>query len=99
MKGADIKEYIRKEGYTQAEIAKRCNISQQALQQRLSAQSISLTTIEMIASAMRCSPDKLLKQNYEDDTYMLRQEITRLRLLLKEKDAEIERLKKQMGEA
>jgi hypothetical protein len=53
----------------------------------------------MIASAMRKSPDKLLKQNYEDDTYMLRQEIARLRLLLKEKDAEIERLKKQVGEA
>jgi hypothetical protein len=30
---------------------------------------------------------------------MLRQEIARLRLLLKEKDAEIERLKKQVGEA
>ena len=53
----------------------------------------------MIASAMRCSPDKLLKQNYEDDTYMLRQEITRLRQLLKEKDKEITRLKEQVGEA
>lgn len=53
----------------------------------------------MIASAMGKSPDELLKQNYDDDTYMLRQEITRLRLLLKEKDVEIERLKKQVGEA
>lgn len=99
MTGADIKEYIRAEGFTMTEIARRCNLSAQSLQNRLNAKNISLTTIEMIASAMRKSPDKLLKQNYEDDTYMLRQEITRLRLLLKEKDAEIERLKKQMGEA
>lgn len=99
MTGADIKEYIRREGYTQMEIARRLGISPQALRSRLNASSISFATIEMIASAMRRSPDKLLKQSYEDDTYMLRQEIARLRQLLKEKDAEIERLKKQEGEA
>lgn len=95
MKGSDIKEYIRREGYTQMEIARRLGISPQALRSRLNVASISLATIEMIAKAMNRPTESLLGSPY-DEASMLRREVERLRKVIAEKDAEIKMLKEKI---
>lgn len=95
MTGSDIKEYIRREGYTQMEIARRLGISPQALRSRLNASSISLATVEMIAKAMNRPAEALLSSPY-DEASMLRREVERLRKVIAEKDAEIKMLKEKI---
>ena len=95
MKGSDIKEYIRREGYTQMEIARRLGISPQALRSRLNASSISLATIEMIAKAMNRPTESLLGSPYDEET-MLRRELERLRKIIAEQETELKILKEKI---
>lgn len=95
MKGSDIKEYIRREGYTQMEIARRLGISPQALRSRLSVSSISLATIEMIAKAMNRPTESLLGSPYDEET-MLRRELERLRKIIAEQEIELKVLKEKI---
>lgn len=95
MKGSDIKEYIRREGYTQMEIARRLGISPQALRSRLNVASISLATIEMIANAMNRSTESLLGSPYDEET-MLRRELERLRKIIAEQETELKILKEKI---
>lgn len=91
MTGEELKAYIRAEGYRQAEIAQSLGISQQALRSRLSASSISVSTIEMVARAMHRSPDSLLRSPYDEES-MMRRELERLREVIKAQEEEIKRL-------
>lgn len=91
MTGEELKAYIRAEGYRQAEIAQSLGISQQALRSRLSASSISVSTIEMVARAMHRSPDALLRSPYDEES-MMRRELERLREVIKAQEEEIKRL-------
>ena len=95
MKGSDIKEYIRREGYTQMEIARRLGISPQALRSRLNASSISLATVEMIAKAMNRPTESLLGSPYDEET-MLRRELERLRKIIAEQETELKVLKEKI---
>ena len=95
MKGSDIKEYIRREGYTQMEIARRLGISPQALRSRLNASSISLATVEMIAKAMNRPTESLLGSPYDEET-MLRRELERLRKIIAEQEIELKVLKEKI---
>lgn len=95
MKGSDIKEYIRREGYTQMEIARRLGISPQALRSRLNVASISLATIEMIAKAMNRPTESLLGSPYDEET-MLRRELERLRKIIAEQETELKILKEKI---
>lgn len=95
MKGSDIKEYIRREGYTQMEIARRLGISPQALRSRLNASSISLATVEMIAKAMNRPSESLLGSPYDEET-MLRRELERLRKIIAEQETELKVLKEKI---
>lgn len=95
MTGADIKEYIRREGYTQMEIARRLGISPQALRSRLNVASISLATIEMIAKAMNRPTESLLGSPYDEET-MLRRELERLRKIIAEQETELKVLKEKI---
>jgi transcriptional regulator with XRE-family HTH domain len=95
MKGSDIKEYIRREGYTQMEIARRLGISPQALRSRLNVASISLATIEMIAKAMNRPTESLLGSPYDEET-MLRRELERLRKIIAEQETELKVLKEKI---
>lgn len=95
MKGLDIKEYIRREGYTQMEIARRLGISPQALRSRLNVASISLATIEMIAKAMNRPTESLLGSPYDEET-MLRRELERLRKIIAEQEIELKVLKEKI---
>jgi transcriptional regulator with XRE-family HTH domain len=97
MKGSDIKEYIRREGYTQMEIARRLGISPQALRSRLNASSISLATVEMIAKAMNRPTESLLGSPYDEGT-MLRRELERLRKIIAEQETELKILKEKIRE-
>lgn len=95
MKGSDIKEYIRREGYTQMEIARRLGISPQALRSRLNVASISLATIDMIAKAMNRPTESLLGSPYDEET-MLRRELERLRKIIAEQEIELKVLKEKI---
>jgi transcriptional regulator with XRE-family HTH domain len=95
MKGSDIKEYIRREGYTQMEIARRLGISPQALRSRLNVASISLATIDMIAKAMNRPVESLLGSPYDEET-MLRRELERLRKIIAEQETELKVLKEKI---
>jgi transcriptional regulator with XRE-family HTH domain len=95
MKGSDIKEYIRREGYTQMEIARRLGISPQALRSRLNVASISLATIEMIAKVMNRPAESLLGSPYDEET-MLRRELERLRKIIAEQETELKVLKEKI---
>lgn len=95
MKGSDIKEYIRREGYTQMDIARRLGISPQALRSRLNVASISLATIEMIAKAMNRPTESLLGSPYDEET-MLRRELERLRKIIAEQEIELKVLKEKI---
>jgi transcriptional regulator with XRE-family HTH domain len=97
MKGSDIKEYIRREGYTQMEIARRLGISPQALRSRLNVASISLATIEIIAKAMNRPVESLLGSPYDEET-MLRRELERLRKIIAEQETELKILKEKIRE-
>lgn len=97
MKGSDIKEYIRREGYTQMEIARRLGISPQALRSRLNVSSISLATVEMIAKAMNRPTESLLGSPYDyDEETMLRRELERLRKIIAEQETELKVLKEKI---
>lgn len=95
MTGSDIKEYIRREGYTQMEIARRLGISPQALRSRLNVASISLATVEMIAKAMNRPTESLLGSPYDEET-MLRRELERLRKIIAEQETELKVLKEKI---
>lgn len=95
MKGSDIKEYIRREGYTQMEIARRLGMSPQALRSRINVASISLATIEMIAKAMNRPTESLLGSPYDEET-MLRRELERLRKIIAEQETELKVLKEKI---
>lgn len=84
-----IKTFIKSNGFSMAEIAKRAGITRQALFYRLSRERISIDTLDMIADAMGVSTAAFFSEDAYRREVMIaqyKQEVEHLEKLLQEKE-------------
>ena len=88
MTGKELNDLLRRQGYSQTDVAKAMGKTQQNIQYIFKAKSVKVEKLEMIAKAL----GKDMSFFLPDDEG----EVNRLREMLKEKDAEIKTLNERI---
>ena len=88
MTGKELNDLLRRQGYSQTDVAKALGKTQQNIQYIFKAKSVKVEKLEMIAKAL----GKDMSFFLPDDEG----EVNRLREMLKEKDAEIKTLNERI---
>lgn len=88
MTGKELNDLLRRQGYSQTDVAKALGKTQQNIQYIFKAKSVKVEKLEMIAKAL----GKDMSFFLPDDEG----EVNRLREMLREKDAEIKTLNERI---